>query len=58
MCDALAALSPEHLRLCISTLGQFGRQAAGRHEYRPDGGGESLLGRLGRDTDEAARGGP
>jgi hypothetical protein len=26
MCDALAALSPEHLRLCISTLGQFGRQ--------------------------------
>ena len=27
MCDALAALSPEHLRLCISTLGQFGRQA-------------------------------
>jgi hypothetical protein len=27
MCDALAALSPEHLRLCISTLGQFGQQA-------------------------------
>lgn len=27
MCDALAALSPDHLRLCISTLGQFGRQA-------------------------------
>ncbi|KAI0300723.1 hypothetical protein B0F90DRAFT_1722805 [Multifurca ochricompacta] len=27
MCDSLAALSPEHLRLCISTLGQFGRQA-------------------------------
>ena len=27
MCDTLAALSPEHLRLCISTLGQFGRQA-------------------------------
>jgi hypothetical protein len=27
MCDALAVLSPEHLRLCISTLGQFGRQA-------------------------------
>ena len=23
----LAALSPEHLRLCVSTLGQFGRQA-------------------------------
>ncbi|KAF8495991.1 hypothetical protein F5888DRAFT_1804548 [Russula emetica] len=23
MCDALAALSPEHLRICISTLGQF-----------------------------------
>ncbi|KAI9452204.1 hypothetical protein F5148DRAFT_1237059 [Russula earlei] len=27
MCDALSALSPDHLRLCISTLGQFGRQA-------------------------------
>ena len=27
MCDALAVVSPEHLRLCISTLGQFGRQA-------------------------------
>jgi hypothetical protein len=27
MCDVLAALFPEHLRLCISTLGQFGRQA-------------------------------
>jgi len=27
MCDALAALSPDNLRLCISTLGQFGRQA-------------------------------
>jgi len=27
MCDALAELSPKHLRLCISTLGQFGRQA-------------------------------
>ena len=27
MCDALTALSPEHLRLCISTLGEFGRQA-------------------------------
>jgi hypothetical protein len=27
MCDGLAVLSPEHLRLCISTLGQFGRQA-------------------------------
>jgi hypothetical protein len=26
------------------------------HEYGPDGGGESLLGHLGRDTDEAARG--
>jgi len=24
---APAALSPEHLHLCISTLGQFGRQA-------------------------------
>jgi hypothetical protein len=33
MCDALAALSPEHLRLCISTLWQFGRQGrAGGHE--------------------------
>jgi protein MON2 len=27
MCDGLSALSPENLRLCISTLGQFGRQA-------------------------------
>ncbi|KAF9810712.1 hypothetical protein IEO21_06846 [Rhodonia placenta] len=27
VCDSLSALSPEHLRLCISTLGQFGRQA-------------------------------
>jgi hypothetical protein len=27
MCDDLAALLPEHLRLCISTLGQFGCQA-------------------------------
>src|SRR5260221_3269111 len=27
MCDVLSAPSPEHLRLCISTLGQFGRQA-------------------------------
>ena len=27
MCGGLAALSPEHLRLCASTLGQFGRQA-------------------------------
>ena len=27
MCEGLAALSPEHLRLCICTLGQFGRQA-------------------------------
>ena len=26
MCDVLAVLSPEHLRLCISTLGQFGWQ--------------------------------
>jgi hypothetical protein len=45
MCDALAALSPEHLRLCISTLGQFGRQAeknivssgASRTRYRRRG---------------------
>ena len=27
MCDGLSALSPENLRLRISTLGQFGRQA-------------------------------
>src|SRR5260221_8378315 len=27
MCDVLSAPSPEHLRLCIRTLGQFGRQA-------------------------------
>ncbi|KAI0690366.1 hypothetical protein BC835DRAFT_1365030 [Cytidiella melzeri] len=27
VCDSLSELSPEHLRLCISTLGQFGRQA-------------------------------
>ena len=27
MCDGLAALSPEHLRLRIGTLGQFGWQA-------------------------------
>ncbi|KAF9033039.1 hypothetical protein BDZ89DRAFT_1036881 [Hymenopellis radicata] len=27
VCDSVTALSPEHLRLCISTLGQFGRQA-------------------------------
>ena len=27
VCDSLAALSPEHLRLCISTIGRFGRQA-------------------------------
>lgn len=27
VCDSLSALSPEHLRLCITTLGQFGRQA-------------------------------
>ena len=26
-CDALAALSPGHLRLCIGTLGQFDQQA-------------------------------
>ncbi|KAF8666808.1 C-terminal region of Mon2 protein [Rhizoctonia solani] len=26
MCDNLDALSPEHLRLCITTLGLFGRQ--------------------------------
>jgi hypothetical protein len=32
--------------------------SAGGHGYRPDGGGESLLERLGRDIDEAARGGP
>ncbi|KAG6906753.1 hypothetical protein DXG01_012283, partial [Tephrocybe rancida] len=27
VCDSITSLSPEHLRLCISTLGQFGRQA-------------------------------
>ncbi|KAG5638067.1 hypothetical protein H0H81_002035 [Sphagnurus paluster] len=27
VCDSVTALSPEHLRFCISTLGQFGRQA-------------------------------
>ena len=27
VCDSLAELSPGHLRLCITTLGQFGRQA-------------------------------
>jgi hypothetical protein len=26
VCDTLSTLSPEHLRLCISTLGRFGRQ--------------------------------
>lgn len=27
VCDSLSTLSPDHLRLCISTIGQFGRQA-------------------------------
>ncbi|EIN06524.1 hypothetical protein PUNSTDRAFT_90162 [Punctularia strigosozonata HHB-11173 SS5] len=27
VCDSLSLLAPEHLRLCISTLGNFGRQA-------------------------------
>ncbi|TFK71822.1 hypothetical protein BDN72DRAFT_409999 [Pluteus cervinus] len=27
VCDSVSTLAPEHLRLCISTLGQFGRQA-------------------------------
>ncbi|KAJ7752413.1 hypothetical protein DFH07DRAFT_520905 [Mycena maculata] len=27
VCDSISSLSPTHLRLCISTLGQFGRQA-------------------------------
>ncbi|KAI0030497.1 hypothetical protein K488DRAFT_54152 [Vararia minispora EC-137] len=27
VCDSLSALSPSHLRLCIATLGAFGRQA-------------------------------
>ncbi|KAJ7449990.1 hypothetical protein B0H11DRAFT_323334 [Mycena galericulata] len=27
VCDSVSSLSPAHLRLCISTLGQFGRQA-------------------------------
>ncbi|KAG8946446.1 hypothetical protein FRC03_001363, partial [Tulasnella sp. 419] len=26
VCDSLESLSPDHLRLCIKTLGQFGRQ--------------------------------
>ncbi|KAK7030884.1 Endocytosis and vacuole integrity protein [Paramarasmius palmivorus] len=26
VCDSVTLLSPEHLRLCITTLGQFGRQ--------------------------------
>lgn len=27
VCDSLTSFSPEHLRLCIKTLGQFGKQA-------------------------------
>ncbi|EKM74882.1 hypothetical protein AGABI1DRAFT_65220 [Agaricus bisporus var. burnettii JB137-S8] len=27
VCDSVSTLTPDHLRLCISTLGQFGRQA-------------------------------
>ncbi|THH10921.1 hypothetical protein EW145_g989 [Phellinidium pouzarii] len=27
VCDSLSMLSPEHLRMCISTIGRFGRQA-------------------------------
>lgn len=27
VCDSVSTLSPDHLQLCISTLGQFGRQA-------------------------------
>jgi hypothetical protein len=27
VCDSVSSLSPEHLRMCISTLGQFGHQA-------------------------------
>ena len=27
VCDSVSSLSPEHLRLCIGTLGQFGHQA-------------------------------
>lgn len=27
VCDSLSSLSPEHLRLCIGTIGRFGRQA-------------------------------
>lgn len=27
VCDSLSTLSPEHLRLCIGTIGRFGRQA-------------------------------
>ncbi|KAH8990427.1 hypothetical protein EDB86DRAFT_3244911 [Lactarius hatsudake] len=55
MCDALAALSPEHLRLCITTLGQFGRQADTNIALTA---AESLFGgRLRRDTGQATRGG-
>ncbi len=27
VCDSVTSLSPDHLRLCISTLGQFGKQS-------------------------------
>ena len=57
-CDALLVFSPEHRRLYISTLRQFGRQADANIALTPDGGGEPLLGRLGRDTGEVARGRP
>jgi hypothetical protein len=52
MCDALAALSPEHLRLYISTLWQFARRADTR--IAPSAA-ESLLWGV---SDETARGGP
>jgi hypothetical protein len=52
MCDALAALLPGHLRLCISTLWQFARQAD--TNIAPTAA-ESLLWGV---SDETARGGP
>ena len=58
MHDFLAALSPEHLRLCISAFGPFGRQADTNISLTAaETAGESFLGRLVRDTDEAAKGG-
>ncbi|KAF8486568.1 hypothetical protein F5888DRAFT_1824999 [Russula emetica] len=49
ICAAPAALSPEHLRPCISMIGQFGQQADTNIALVA---AESLLGRFRRDTDE------